>query len=884
MSEPAERGTDADPIVERLLTALDDPAFVCARSGEIRTGNEELSSVLDASPEGVAGRSYSDVIRCDSDPFAAAVRTGEQTRAGGRIVDGPSCTVVCRPIERGGEVERVVVECVVAVDDPETGDWEEVHVAGLLSELPVVMVGVDVDGVIEYCRGVDFDSFDCDRADVVGAPIERFADVTEGLVDWTDSALDGETVGGRATLGDRSFQVRFTPLESGERVVGAVAVAVEVTDRERRERELEATRGRLDFALEGTETGVYEWEIGANRVYWHETTSELFGLDTGTTYRPREAFRERVHPDDRDRVREYLVSAVADGEREVRTEYRIVRPDGEVRWMITEGYVQYEDGEPVRLTGLVRDVTDHKERERDLAAREGKLRAVIESSPDPISMQDPDGRYQVVNEAMVERTGRERGALHGAKPADVFDPAVARRLERHRETVLADERAMVAEERFPSTDGENTVQLTMAPYYGPEGDVQGTVTIARDVTELERQRDELETLTEIQELVHESVRALAAATTREEIKRTVCERLAGSRFYDLAWIGERAPSSREVEPSCVAGDADGYLEEVTVTVDPADSGRGPGGTAYRSGEVQVVHDVAADPDFEPWREPALERGFRSLAAVPLTHGSTTHGILSVYASEANAFSNRELAGFKTLGDVVGFALSATQYRRLLEAETVLELEFEVRSGESPFIAASAEHDCRFVIDHAAHTTEEHVINYLTVEDADPELGRTVANRLPTVEQIRNLDREDGPHFELTITDSVFQYLANAGARGKRGVIEDGVGHLYVEAPGDIDIRSVTDAVERRFGPVDLSAKREKHRTDSPWWHPTGDLGAQLTDRQRSVLRTAFYSGYYEWPRETDAETLADSLDVASSTVLQHLRKGHRHVLESLFES
>jgi len=884
MSEPVERGGAADPIVDRLLTAVDDPAFVCDPSGDIVVGNEELAAVLEPSGDSVANRSLADVVSCEQGLLDRAVRTGEVTRTSGRFVDGPACAIVCRPVDRGGEVERVVVECALAVDDPETEDWAAVRLAGLLSELPVVVVGVDADGVVEYCRGLDFESVECDRADVVDAPIDRFTGVSEDVVGWSERALEGETAGGQATLGDRSFQVRFTPLKTGEAVVGAVGVAVEVTDRERHQRELEAARGRLDVALEGTDAGIYEWEIGENRVYWHETTSRLFGLDTDTTYRPRGAFGERVHPDDRDRVREYLFSAIEDGEREVRTEYRVVRPDGELRWMVTQGNVQYENGEPDRLTGMVRDVTERKEREQDLEAREGKLRAVIESSPDPIAMQDPSGCYQVVNEAMLERTGCERAALDGAVPADVFDPTVARRLEHHRERVLDSQRAMVVEEAFPTTEGDNTVQLSIAPYHGPDGDVQGTVTIARDVTELERQRDELETLTEIQGLVQESVRALAAATTREEIKRTVCERLAGSRFYEFAWIGERAPSSREVEPSCVAGNPDGYLDEVTVTVDPADSGRGPGGRAYRSGDVQVVHDVAEDSDFEPWRESALERGFRSLAAVPLTNGSTTHGILAVYASEANAFSKRELAGFKTLGDVVGFALSAAQYRRLLEADTVLELEFEVRSGDSPFIAASEEHDCRLIIDHAAHTTEEHVINYLTVEGADPALGRTVANRLPTVEQIRELDRGDGPHFELTITDSVFQYLANAGARGKRGVIEDGVGHLSVEAPGDIDIRSVTAAVERRFGPVDLSAKREKHRTDSPWWHPSGDFEAQLTDRQRSVLRTAFYSGYYEWPRETDAETLADSLDVASTTVLQHLRKGHRHVLETMFES
>ncbi|MFC7194924.1 helix-turn-helix domain-containing protein [Halosimplex aquaticum] len=84
--------------------------------------------------------------------------------------------------------------------------------------------------------------------------------------------------------------------------------------------------------------------------------------------------------------------------------------------------------------------------------------------------------------------------------------------------------------------------------------------------------------------------------------------------------------------------------------------------------------------------------------------------------------------------------------------------------------------------------------------------------------------------------------------------------------------------------MDLVAKREKRRTEAPWWHSHGDIGARLTDRQRAVLKTAYYNGYYEWPREADSEDLADSLDIASTTLLQHLRKGHRRILEAMFES
>ena len=78
--------------------------------------------------------------------------------------------------------------------------------------------------------------------------------------------------------------------------------------------------------------------------------------------------------------------------------------------------------------------------------REQRLRAVIESSPDSIAMQDTDGRYRVVNEAMVDVAGRDRATLRRVTPHDVFDDETAARVERHRRDVLETEAARVVEE------------------------------------------------------------------------------------------------------------------------------------------------------------------------------------------------------------------------------------------------------------------------------------------------------------------------------------------------------------------------------------------------------------------------------------------------------
>ncbi|WP_123538270.1 bacterio-opsin activator domain-containing protein [Halosimplex salinum] len=891
MSERTERREAvADPVVAELLDAVDGPTAVCDPSGGIRAWNDPFADEAGATSE-LVGSAFSDLVDCPSDPLARAVDTAERTIGSGAVepTDRPA-TVACRPVERDESVTAVVV--TLSLDSDPFENERALYEASVDAAADAVYV-VDrsytirtaSDGFTRFTgiptERVEGRDVDCLRElGIVDGDV--FQEGMRALRALFAGETDSWNITSEARLEDGPGIVenRLSPIEREGAVVGVVNAVRDVTERERRREELAANRERLAAILDdlpvmmvaADEEGRIEHCQGMDFDAMVCDRDDFLGA-------PVEAFQS-VCPD-----------LVGGFERALAGETSTATATiaGRTYKACFEPFTGGGDAEavPASADGAIAvaiDITDRTRREAELQTREQELRAVIESSPDPIVMQDVEGRYQVVNEAMLTNIELDRETVVGSTSGDLFGDPVSQRMEAHRRSVLETGRARVVEEELPDGDGGSLiVQLTIAPYHGPDRDVQGTVSIARDITELERQRDELETLAEIQGLVQESMRALTGATTSEAIKETVCERLADSEYYEFAWIGRVESSDRELRPEVSAGPAEGYLDSITVNVDAGDNGGGPASEAYRSGEVQVVHDVNEDPSFKPWREAALENGFQSVAAVPLTHGSTTHGLLGVYADRPNAFSRREIDGFETLGEVVGFALAAAQYRRLVEADSVLELEFEVR-GETPFNDASRRHDCRFEIDHAVRTGDDRVVNYLTVEGADPELGESVARDLPNLEQLRRLDGEVAPHYEMTLTDSVFQYLADAGARGKRGVVEDGVGTMFVEAPADADVRQITDAMNERFPDTNLVAKREAHRTDPPWWHAHGDIGARLTDRQRAVLKTAYYNGYYEWPREADSETLADSLDIASTTFLQHLRKGHRRVLEAMFDS
>jgi PAS domain S-box-containing protein len=138
--------------------------------------------------------------------------------------------------------------------------------------------------------------------------------------------------------------------------------------------------------------------------------------------------------------------------------------------------------------------------------------------------------------------------------------------------------------------------------------------------------------------------------------------------YRMCWIG-MAREDGTVEPVASCGDREGYLRQLPVRWDDSPLGNGPAGTAIRKGKPDVVRDVSRSARFEPWRAPALARGYLSVAAVPLREGETVIGALVVYAPARDAF------GREAIEELVAFVLQASlvlhtarEYRRLAESE------------------------------------------------------------------------------------------------------------------------------------------------------------------------------------------------------------------------
>lgn len=292
----------------------------------------------------------------------------------------------------------------------------------------------------------------------------------------------------------------------------------------------------------------------------------------------------------------------------------------------------------------------------------------------------------------------------------------------------------------------------------------------------------------------------------------------------------------------------------------------------------MTSDVETDPLFEPYREAALDRDFRSVAVVPLTHGTVVHGVLAVYADRTDAFSEREIQAFAVLGEMVGFAISATQDRRLIESDTALEFAFRVTDDTSLLARLSNSVDAPCDLLGSAKATEGETLHYVAVPAGEAD---AVAASLPDAE-VRHVRTDDGNAvFEIRHADSLPSLLRAAGVRPVEGVAEHSTVDVVAEAPQDVDVRAVTERLEATYDTVSMLSKQKRDHGRRPRETAWEDVLSRLTDRQYAALAAAYFGGYYDWPRDSTAEEIADSLGVSAPTFHQHLRRAQQKAVRTL---
>lgn len=619
-------------------------------------------------------------------------------------------------------------------------------------------------------------------------------------------------------------------------------------------------------------------------VYSNREAVDLLGADDPDAVLGREP-EQFVHPADRDRAGRRIRQVIEDREATEPVEYRLFGLDGDERFVeIATAPVTYE-GKPGACV-VIDDVTPYR-RSQDRLRRERRfIETVIDAIDDVFYVIDEDGESYLWNEALVETTGYSEAEIAEMHPGELVAEDHSEYVPGLMEAIDAIEDRRV-EVDIRTKDGERiTHEFEGTTFEDPETGEVFRCGIARDVTErlererrLECQRDELATLDRINRVLLETTRELIRTANREAIERTICTRLGDSDLYEFVWIGEREFDGDRIVPRTTAGDDRGYLDVVAAGADGGE--RCPADRAMRTGDVQVVNVDESGSD--PWQDAVNECGFRSVAAVPLHHEGTVYGVLMVHTARENAFSDREQDGFDVLGRTVGFIVNAVRSHKLLCTDTVVELEFRVTDVDSAFGTVADDLDCELELEGCVASGQRWVL-YFDVDGAPPEDVVGAAADDSRVERARVISASDADgRVELNVTaPSLWHTVSHAGASVRTAVAGPDDARLVVEAPVETDVREVIDPIQSEYPDVELLAQRDRDREVTTVGRPDGVLGG-LTDRQLEVLEATYRAGYFAWPRESTANDVAESLDLASATLHGHLRKAEESILSTLFD-
>lgn len=223
---------------------------------------------------------------------------------------------------------------------------------------------------------------------------------------------------------------------------------------------LDAESDRLAWrlAVEAAGVGAFVWDLVTGDLRWDGRLLELFGLDEGSFGGTIEAFNQCLHPDDLGRVSDALQSAIATCG-DYQSEYRIVLPDGTVRWVEARGHAfpDAPGGPPVRLVGAAYDTTHVRDRE----ARVGR---VLESMSSAFYHLDEEWRFTYVNSEAERLLGSSRLSLIGASIWEAFPAAVGSAFEEHYRGAVASGEPVTFEAYYPlPLDGWYEVRAWPSP-------------------------------------------------------------------------------------------------------------------------------------------------------------------------------------------------------------------------------------------------------------------------------------------------------------------------------------------------------------------------------------------------------------------------------------
>ncbi|MHB8068788.1 MAG: PAS domain S-box protein [Desulfobaccales bacterium] len=305
-----------------------------------------------------------------------------------------------------------------------------------------------------------------------------------------------------------------------------------------------------------------------------------------------------------------------------------------------------------------------QEKEAQISRQGAILDAFFRHAVTPLVILDKDFNFIRVNEAYARACSREPEDFLGKNHFELY-PSDARAIFAEVAAAKKPYRTTIRPYILPDHPkrGLTYWDWTLVPLLDQQGEVEFLLFSLTDATARRCAELELHRVNRALRTQSAGNQAVVRAGTEAELLQNVCRAVVEEGGYRLAWIGY-AENDRQktVRPMAQAGYEEGYLETLKITWADKKRGRGPTGTAIRTGKPALARNILTDPDFAPWRQEASKRGYASSLVLPLAADGRSFGALNIYAGEADAFDTEEVQLLSELAGNVSFGILALRGR------------------------------------------------------------------------------------------------------------------------------------------------------------------------------------------------------------------------------
>jgi diguanylate cyclase (GGDEF)-like protein/PAS domain S-box-containing protein len=489
---------------------------------------------------------------------------------------------------------------------------------------------------------------------------------------------------------------------------------------------------------------------------------EIWGRTCESLYAEPDSWADSIHPEDHDRVLASFINGMARG---FDHEFRILRPDGETRWLRVRGFPILDDqGKPYRTAGVASDITRQKLAEENLRHSESVKGAILGSSPDSIITMDGEGKIVEFNPAAEAAFGITREEALGKPMAPLIIPP------RHREAHARGLAHFLASGEGPALG--KRVELHAMRADGSEFPIDLTITsigtasrqlftgFIRDITDRKASEARIKRLNRVYAVLSGINSLIVRVGDREELFREACRIAVEHGAFQMAWIGVIDPQTLDGKVAAWAGGEEGYVDKIMLTARAGTPGsERPACRALRRMQPVICNDIAGDPALEPIREELTLRGHRSLACFPLTVSGGPEAVLALFSGDANVFDEEETRLLLELAGDISFAMDHIEkaeklnYLAYYDALTGLaNRSLFLERVEQKLIAAAAtgQKVAIFALDVERFRT----INDALGRQAGDDLLKQIAERFRRASgDDSRLARLDGDHFAIVSSDA-----------------------------------------------------------------------------------------------------------------------------------